>query len=109
MAYLSIVVVFVCGEIVAIVVFPILERFLGPTKSARLNVPAILKGILERLVLFTALVHGYPQMLIAFAAFKLGTRLHHEEGGDISNTYFLVGNLVSIFLAIVCATVATSL
>jgi len=40
-------------------------------------------------------------MLIAFGAMKLGTRLHHEEGSEISNTYFLVGNLLSIFTAIV--------
>jgi hypothetical protein len=36
---------------------------------------------------------------------KLGTRLHHEEGGEISNTYFLVGNLLSIFIAIVAVIV----
>ena len=58
------------------------------------------------MVLFTALLHDYPQILIAFAALKLGTRLHHEEGSDISNTYFLLGNLMSIFIAIVAAIIA---
>ena len=41
--------------------------------------------------------------IIAFSAMKLGTRLRHEEGSEISNTYFLVGNLLSIFLAILAA------
>lgn len=101
MEYLSALIVFVCGEIAGLIYFPILTHYLGPKNISAWNIKAILKGTLERLVLFTALLHGYPQILIAFAAMKLGTRLHHEEGNDISNTYFLLGNLMSIFIAIV--------
>jgi hypothetical protein len=32
---------------------------------------------------------------------KLGTRLHKEQGNQISNTYFLVGNLLSILFAMI--------
>ena len=103
MEYFSAFIVFVCGEIAGLLYFPILTHYLGPQNASACNIKAILKGALERLVLFTALLHDYPQILIAFAAMKLGTRLHHEEGSDISNTYFLLGNLMSIFIAIVAA------
>ena len=106
MEYFSALIVFVCGEIAGLLYFPMLTHYLGPTNTSAWNIKAILKGTLERLVLFTALLHGYPQIIIAFAAMKLGTRLHHEEGSDISNTYFLLGNLMSIFIAIV-ATIIT--
>ena len=105
MEYVQALIVYACGEIVGLILFPILTRHLGPQNGSAWDIKAILKGILERLVLYTALLHDYPQMLIAFGAMKLGTRLHHEEGSDISNTYFLVGNLLSIFLAIVAAIV----
>ena len=105
MEYAQAFIVFACGEIAGLILFPTLTRHLGPQNVSAWDVKAILKGILERLVLFTALLHDYPQMLIAFSAMKLGTRLHHEEGSEISNTYFLVGNLLSIFLAIATAIV----
>lgn len=100
MEYVQAYIVFICGEIVGLLLFPTLNRYLGPHGVSAWDIKAILKGVLERLVLFTALLHDYPQILIAFAAMKLGTRLHHEEGSEISNTYFLVGNLFSIFIAI---------
>lgn len=40
---------------------------------------------------------------------KLGTRLHQEQGADISNTYFLVGNLLSMLLAMTGALVVKAL
>ncbi len=106
MGYLMAFIVFVCGEVIGLLIFPTLTYYLGPRDASAWSAKAILKGSLERLVIFTALLHDYPQILIAFAAMKLGTRLHHEEHNDISNTYFLVGNLMSIFVAIV-ATIVT--
>lgn len=100
MQYLLAFIVFICGEIVGLICFPIITRNLGPQNASSWDIKAIGKGFLERLVLFTALLHDYPHILIAFGAMKLGTRLHHEEGCDISNTYFLVGNLISIFISI---------
>ncbi len=101
MQYIPASIVFICQEVVALIVFPVLNHYLGPTGGKAWDLKAILKGILERLVLFTALIHGYPQMLIAFGAMKLGTRLHEEKGSEISNTYFLVGNLLSMLLAMI--------
>ena len=91
--------VFTGGEIIAFVVFLVLNKKLGPKSDGTINVGAIAKGVLERLVLFTGLSNGFPQIIIAFGAFKLGTRLHDENGPGISNNYFLVGNLVSLLLA----------
>jgi hypothetical protein len=99
MQYILAFIVFVAQEAIGLVVFPILNHYLGPEDGRAWNRKAILKGVLERLVLYTAIIHGYPQMLIAFGAMKLGTRLHTEQGSEISNTYFLVGNLLSMLLA----------
>ena len=108
-AYLQAAIVFTCGEACGLVIFPIISHLLGPKDTPPWDGMSILKGILERMVLFTALLNDYPQMLIALGAMKLGTRLHHEEDAEkseISNTYFLVGNLLSFFIAIVGAVVA---
>ncbi len=105
MQYVPACIVVLCQEVVALVVFPILNHYLGPENATAWDRKAILKGALERLVLYTALIHDYPQMLIAFGAMKLGTRLHEEQGSEISNTYFLVGNLLSMLLAMVSAIV----
>lgn len=61
---------------------------------------AIIKGVLERLTILFGLLAGLPQILIAFGAFKLGTRLHSESDTKISNDYFLIGNLLSLLLVI---------
>lgn len=107
--YIPALVVFICQELVGLIIFPVLNRYLGPEAGRAWSSKAILKGILERLVLITALIHGYPQMLIAFGAMKLGTRLHEEAGSEISNTYFLVGNLFSILLAMISSIIITKI
>jgi hypothetical protein len=99
--YIIALLVFFCQEIVGLIVFPILNRCLGPEGIKAWDLTSILKGILERFVLLTALIHGYPQILIAFAALKLGTRLHEEQNTQISNRFFLTGNLISILLAMI--------
>jgi len=109
MEYLQAVGIFTCGEVFGLIIFPILSYFLGPEGSKAWDVLTIFKGIIERLVLFTALVHGYPQILIAFGAMKLGTRLHDEKKSTISNSYFLLGNLLSMFIAIVASIVTKAL
>ena len=101
--YAAALLVFVCQEIAGLIVFPVINHFLGPKSIKAWDLKSILKGMLERFVLLTALIHGYPQMLIAFAAMKLGTRLHEEQNSEISNTYFLIGNLLSILFAMISA------
>lgn len=99
MEYTVAAIVFTIGEIISLIIFFFLKKWLGPEKGSPASKWSTMKGILERLTLFIGLLYGFPQVLIAFAALKLGTRLHGEKDSDISNTYFLVGNLISILLA----------
>ena len=107
--YIPALVVLICQELVGLIVFPVLNKYLGPETSRSWSSKAILKGILERIVLITALIHGYPQMLIAFGAMKLGTRLHEEKGSEISTTYFLLGNFLSILFAMISSIIITKI
>lgn len=100
------VVAFGLGELVAFVVFPILRLTIAG--AAVLKRPDIetFKGILERLVIFIGLTSDYSTVLVMFGALKLGTRLHDEGNKNISNNYFLIGNFVSVLIAIVATIVA---
>jgi|GEM_PF-415211 len=100
-AVLCVLVVFVVVELIAIGIFAYLNHlYIEKTERNNRSIGAAMaKGALERLCLFLALYLGFPQMLIAFGAFKVGTKL----GNDcrISNDYYLVGNLVSIILVFI--------
>jgi len=105
--------------LIAIGVFAVGEFFLGlvvfhfiRNKYAKENGKTnreIFKGILERFTIVVGLIHGFGHILIAFGALKLGTRLKQEQESNISNTYFLVGNLTSILLALIESIVIMSL
>jgi hypothetical protein len=95
--------IFIGFEVAGLAIFAAIKRLIGPEKGSPANRLSVFKGILERFALFVGLLHGYPQILIAFAALKLGTRLSEEQGSKISNNYFLVGNLMSVLLAMVAA------
>jgi hypothetical protein len=69
-------VVFVVGELIALCIFAAVKRLLGPPPDSPAYKQSSARGILERAVLYTGLLYGFPQILIAFAALKLGTRLH---------------------------------
>ena len=101
MQYLWAVAVFSAGELVGLLLFTLIKKAVGPEESSVSNLISIAKGFLERLVMFTGLLHGYPQILIAFGAIKIATRLSTDQQREISNNYFLIGNFVSIFLALV--------
>lgn len=55
---------------------------------------------MERIIIAICLVIGVTPILIVFGALKIGTRLKSPDD-KIQNDYFLVGNLSSIFIAIV--------
>ena len=107
--YLSATIVFVVGELLSLFIFSAVKKSIGPRETRPARIASTAKGILERAVLFTGLLHGFPQILIAFGALKLGTRLHDDKESQISNNYFLVGNLVSMFLAMLYAIVTKHL
>ncbi len=77
--------------------------FLEPDSETKSKVDAndLLKGMIERFVLAFALANNLPQILIFFGAMKLGTRLKNDVVTEHFNNYFLVGNLLSVFLAII--------
>jgi len=109
MRYLTAAAIFVIGELVGLLIFAAVKRTIGPAKTSPSRKTSVIKGILERAVMFTGLLHGFPQILIAFGALKLGTRLHEEKESEISNSYFLVGNLISILLAMLYAIITKKL
>jgi hypothetical protein len=67
----------------------------------------IFKGILERLFLIVGMLFGYPQVIIAFGALKIGTRF--QRNNKVSNDYFLIGNFISLLTAIVFVIIINSL
>jgi len=72
-------------------------------KTIGFDFKAIFKGFIERLFLFIALVNGYSQALTFFSALKVATRLKHNEDSasvDRFNDYYLLGNLISVAVAI---------
>ena len=109
MKYLWAAVIFLCGELISLAVFALIKKYLGPSNDRKSGKLSTVKGTLERLTLFTGLIHGFPQIIIAFSALKLGTRLHEEKELHISNTYFLVGNLTSILISMIYASVTQGL
>ena len=103
-----VILVFLGVELIAFAIFSILN-FLYIKNEAENSRPkkkskfvGMLKGALERGCLFFSLYLGFPQMLIAFGALKVGTKLGKDKDCQISNDYYLVGNLVSIFLVFLC-------
>lgn len=104
MDHLKTLAVFICVEIAAILIFYLLTRFYinkdveGSDLKKQSKKIGMAKGALERGCLFFSLYLNFPQMLIAFGALKVGTRLGQDKDCKISNDYYLVGNLVSVFL-----------
>jgi hypothetical protein len=58
------------------------------------------KGVLERLVIAIALSYDLQQILTFFGAMKLGTRLKSKSEEPAFNNFYLMGNLISVLLAI---------
>lgn len=102
--------VFLTGEIFALLLFPIVRWRLAQEKIVKKPDIQTFKGVLERLVLFVGLSNGFATVLVVFGALKLGTRLHEEEQDKkLSNNYFLVGNFLSLLVAMVDSAAATKI
>lgn len=67
----------------------------------------IFKGILERVLLILGILTGYPHVIIAFGALKIGTRF--QKNDKVSNDYFLIGNFISLLAAIIFVMIITSI
>jgi hypothetical protein len=92
--------VFIAGEILATLAFITIRKSIAGEGAFKKPDVETLKGILERLVMFAGLLAGFSTVLVMFGALKLGTRLHDEKDKDVSNNYFLIGNLLSALIAI---------
>ncbi len=91
-------------ETIINVVFHIVSRKL---KSDENRILSVFKGLLERIFLITGLVLGFPQVIIAFGALKIGTRF--QRNSKISNDYFLIGNFISLMAALIFSQLAVLL
>ncbi len=72
-------------------------------KKIGFDFKSIIKGVVERLFLLISLVSNYPHALTFFSALKLATRLKHNETPQTENKfndYYLIGNLISVAVAI---------
>lgn len=58
----------------------------------------VFKGVLERIFLISGILAGYPHVIIAFGALKIGTRF--QKNNKVSNDYFLIGNFMSLLAAL---------
>ncbi|MBC7426172.1 MAG: hypothetical protein H7321_06515 [Bacteroidia bacterium] len=97
--------IFVVGEFaVNKTLFRYLKKYFKVVTSEENSKPfagfniSLFKGMLERFVIFFALVLNLSQILIVFGAIKIGTRLN--ERVKVQNDYFIIGNFLSIFLSI---------
>lgn len=87
-------------ELLTNLAFHFITRWLKGSKDSKIQRRReILKGILERLFLIIGLLTGYPQVIIAFGALKIGTRF--QKHNKVSNDYFLIGNFISLLIALV--------
>lgn len=82
-------------------VFHVVSKRLKSEENRRIS---IFKGILERLFLIVGLITGYPHVIIAFGALKIGTRF--QKNSRISNDYFLIGNFISLLAALLFIVIA---
>lgn len=85
-------------EVVVNIIFLVINPWLGPSTT---TFKSLFKGVLERIFLSVGLLTGYPHVITAFGALKIGTRLHEEKNSEISNDYFLIGNFISLLTVII--------
>ncbi|MEM0967283.1 MAG: hypothetical protein AAGJ81_14145 [Verrucomicrobiota bacterium] len=72
-------------------------------KRIGFDLRSIIKGVIERGFLVICLLNGYPHALTLFGALKLGTRLKRDDADNDEKTfndYYLLGNLISVSIAI---------
>jgi len=99
--YILLILLFLASEIFIAFIFAIIAQIFY--HKIGFDFKAIFKGIVERLFLFIALTNGYSQALTFFSALKLATRLKHRDNPndmDGFNDYYLLGNLISVAVAI---------
>lgn len=59
-----------------------------------------IKGFFERALLVLGMAYGFPHVIILFGALKIGTRLDNSKSCLATTNYFVLGNILSVILAI---------
>lgn len=95
MSFIWILLMYLLMELVINLLFHLVSKRLDSHENRSIS---IFKGILERLFLIIGLFAGYPQVIIAFGAIKIGTRF--QKNSKVSNDYFIIGNFISLLAAI---------
>ncbi len=104
MNWLLLVVAYLVMESIINLVFHFVSRKLKSDENRKLSV---FKGVLERIFVITGLMLGYPHVIIAFGALKIGTRF--QGSSRITNDYFLIGNFISLLAALLFCQLAAIL
>ncbi|MFN8310156.1 MAG: hypothetical protein U0T73_09365 [Chitinophagales bacterium] len=91
---------FAAQELIALPLFYGIRKYYSAQSEVTQNkwLYSVLKGVLERFVLYIGFINELPGVVTFFGAVKLGTRLDDDKKSRVSNDYFLVGNLTSILL-----------
>lgn len=86
-------------EIIGLVVFIVLAKWSSKGGNEnKINARSVVKGIIERAFITFTLLIAIPQAITVFAALKIATRIKDDD--KISNDFYLIGNLISITMAI---------
>ena len=98
MQSLYVVFMLIAGEAFATLLFWVVSKIFHGREGAKISRRSVFKGMVERMFIFFSLIYNLPHALTVLGALKIATRIKDEN--KISNDYFLVGNLLSISLAI---------
>lgn len=92
---------YIVMEVLVNLTFSMVFRLLHTSEEHQTTIRkrSLVKGIIERLFLITGMLYGYPHVIIAFGALKIGTRF--QSSRKVSNDYFLIGNFISLLFAMI--------
>ncbi len=102
MSHLAFIGIVVIAEIVLAFLFAVIAQVFY--KKSGIDFKSLFKGVIERGFLFVALVNNFPHALTLFGALKVATRLKRSspnpEEEDDFNNFYLLGNFISVTVAI---------
>lgn len=97
--------IFIITEVLLAFLFSRFTPKVLKNKRHKCDIISIMKGGIERLFLVITLTNGYVHALTFLSALKLGTRLTYTNKNSAIvkafNNFFLIGNLVSVIVAII--------